>query len=90
MCDKISIRYFSHIRTVIDENGNKKKDYYHKVLEAKIVLSDNLILSLGTEFIENESENVSKQDCDTTSNIFPTSFSVKGALGSSIIINSTL
>ena len=23
MCDKISIRYFSHIRTVIDENGNK-------------------------------------------------------------------
>ncbi|MFR2879770.1 MAG: hypothetical protein ACLTC8_01625 [Lachnospiraceae bacterium] len=64
MCDKISIRYFSHIRTVIDENGNKKKDYYHKVLEAKIVLSDNLILSLGTEFIENESENVSKQDCE--------------------------
>ena len=64
MCDKISISYFSHIRKVIDQNGNKKKDYYHKVLEAKIVLSDNLILSLGTEFIENESENVSKQDCE--------------------------
>ena len=39
--------------------------YYHKVLEAKIVLSDNIVVSIGTEFIENESENVSKQDCET-------------------------
>lgn len=35
------------------------KLYYHKVLEAKIVLNDNIIISLGTEFIENEKEDVS-------------------------------
>lgn len=29
------------------------------------MFSDNVIVSLGTEFIENESENVSKQDCET-------------------------
>lgn len=38
--------------------------YYHKMLEAKIVLSDNIVMSLGTEFIENEKEDVEKQDCE--------------------------
>lgn len=38
--------------------------YYHKVLEAKLVLGDKIIISLGTEFIENEKEDVSKQDCE--------------------------
>lgn len=47
------------------EDGKKIKLYYHKVLEAKIVFADKIIVSLGTEFIENESENVSKQDCET-------------------------
>ncbi len=46
------------------EDGNTVKMYYHKVLEAKIVLSDKIVISLETEFIENESENVSKQDCE--------------------------
>ena len=50
--------------TRTDENGKKTKLYYHKVLEAKIVFSENVILSIGTEFIENENENVSKQDCE--------------------------
>lgn len=45
-------------------DGKKKKFYYHKVLEAKIVLSDRVIISLGTEFIENEKEDVDKQDCE--------------------------
>ena len=45
-----------------DENGKKTKMYYHKVLEAKIALSEKVVLSLGTEFIENEKEDVSKQD----------------------------
>ena len=40
-------------------DGKKMKLYYHKVLEAKIVLSDNVVISLGTEFIENEKEDVS-------------------------------
>lgn len=46
------------------EDGKKVKLYYHKVLEAKNVLSDNVVISLGTEFIENEKEDVSKQDCE--------------------------
>lgn len=45
-------------------DGKKIKFYYHKVIEAKIVLSDNVVISLGTEFIENEKEDVSKQDCE--------------------------
>lgn len=52
------------VRTVTDENGKKHKDYYHKVVEAKIMLSDSIVVSLGTEFIENESEDVEKQDCE--------------------------
>ncbi|MDD3362877.1 MAG: hypothetical protein PHW34_14515 [Hespellia sp.] len=46
------------------EDGKTVKQYYHKVLEAKLVLSDDVIISIGTEFIENENENVSKQDCE--------------------------
>lgn len=46
------------------EDGKTVKLYYHKVLEAKIVLSDHVVVSLGTEFIENEKEDVSKQDCE--------------------------
>lgn len=38
--------------------------YYHHVLEAKIVLGDSLVLSIATEFIENEKEDVTKQDCE--------------------------
>ena len=45
-------------------DGKKRKLYYHKVLEAKIVLSDQVVISLGTEFIENETENGTKQDCE--------------------------
>lgn len=47
-----------------NDDGKMVKLYYHKVLEAKIVLSRNIIISLGTEFIENEKEDVSKQDCE--------------------------
>ena len=46
------------------EDGKTIKLYYHKVLEAKLVLSDDVIISIGTEFIENEKEDVSKQDCE--------------------------
>ncbi len=51
--------------TRIDDKGNKEKRYYHKIVEAKLVLSDKIAISLGTEFIENEKEDVSKQDCET-------------------------
>lgn len=44
--------------TKTNEYGTKTTSYYHKVLEAKIILADNIVISLGTEFIENENENV--------------------------------
>ncbi|HBC32689.1 MAG TPA: transposase [Clostridiales bacterium] len=52
------------VKELTDKEGNKRKVYYHNVLEAKIILADNVIISLGTEFIENESEDVEKQDCE--------------------------
>lgn len=52
------------VKEIINADGKKKKVYSHHVLEAKLVLAHNIVISLGTEFIENESENVSKQDCE--------------------------
>lgn len=43
-----------------DADGKIVKLYYHKVVKAKIVLSDKAVISLGSEFIENEKEDVSK------------------------------
>lgn len=45
------------------ETGDKKTVYMHHVLEAKLVVG-NMVFSIGSEFIENESEDVSKQDCE--------------------------
>lgn len=47
------------------DEGKTIRLYYHKVMEAKIALGEKLVISLGTEFIENESETVTKQDCET-------------------------
>lgn len=38
--------------------------YYHPVLEAKLTLGNMFAFSIATEFIENENENVTKQDCE--------------------------
>ena len=46
------------------ENGKKEIRYYHKVLEAKLVLSEKIVISLGTEYIENEDETTAKNDCE--------------------------
>lgn len=52
-------------RTHKDEAGHiKYVEYYHYVLEAKLVLTDNIVVSIATEFIENESSDVDKQDCE--------------------------
>ena len=40
------------------------KEYYYYVVEAKLVLQDNIIVSIMTEFVENEGEEVEKQDCE--------------------------
>lgn len=45
------------------ESGETKTVYMHHVLEAKLVVGD-MVFSIGSEFIENESEDVPKQDCE--------------------------
>lgn len=40
-----------------------KNNIYAACSEAKLVVGD-MVLSIGTEFIENESEDVKKQDCE--------------------------
>lgn len=54
------------VSTYTQSDGKEVKYYYHKVLEAKLILGDKIVISLGTEFIENENEDVSKQDCETS------------------------
>jgi hypothetical protein len=45
------------------KTGEKKTIYMHHVLEAKLLAGD-MVFSLESEFIENESEDVLKQDCE--------------------------
>jgi hypothetical protein len=45
------------------KTGEKKTIYMHHVLEAKL-LAGGMVFSLESEFIENESEDVEKQDCE--------------------------
>lgn len=55
------------VTTVTREEEGKEvrvKRYYHKALEAKLVLAPDITISLDTEFIENENEDVSKNDCE--------------------------
>lgn len=50
--------------TYTASDGRKETYYYHRVLEAKMILGDKLVISLDTEFIENEKEDAAKQDCE--------------------------
>ena len=47
-----------------NEDGSETVLYYRNVLEAKLVPGEKRIISPATEFIENESETVTKQDCE--------------------------
>lgn len=51
------------IKNMTDAKGNEYKEYSTYVLEAKLVVGD-LVFSIGSEFVENEDENVTKQDCE--------------------------
>lgn len=53
-CDKCLVR----------KHGNGTVDYFHTVVEAKLVTPQGLTFSLGTEFVENDEEHYSKQDCE--------------------------
>ena len=51
------------VKNKTDKNGNEYQEYSTYVLEAKLVIGD-MVFSIGSEFVENESENVDKQDCE--------------------------
>lgn len=64
--DGTGMLYFSkphcpHCLTM--ELSNGKTLYYHNVLEAKLICSNGLVISLATEFIEN-TDGDTKQDCE--------------------------
>lgn len=54
-----------HCDNCLYETRNEKKQYFHRVLEAKLVTSNGLAISISTEFIENPSDKeFNKQDCE--------------------------
>ena len=57
-----------HCKNCLKKTYNKGEEneysiYYHYVLEAKLVVGD-IVISIDSEFVENEDENVEKQDCE--------------------------
>ena len=57
-----------HCKNCLKSTHNKGTEkeysiYYHYVLEAKLVVGE-IVISLDSEFVENEHENVAKQDCE--------------------------
>lgn len=52
------------VKNRTDKKGNEYQEYCTYVLEAKLVIGD-MVFSIGSEFVENETENVAKQDCET-------------------------
>ncbi|MCI8700314.1 MAG: transposase family protein [Clostridia bacterium] len=58
-------RHCKHCLRSIYNKGeeNEYSVYYHYVLEAKLVVGD-IVISIDSEFVENEDENVEKQDCE--------------------------
>jgi hypothetical protein len=60
-------RHCPHCLTKEHKGRNGKSgwtEYYHSVLEAKLVLGEDMVFSIITEFIENEEENATKQNCE--------------------------
>lgn len=55
------------VKLILDHSELLKEEiqYYHKVLEAKLVFPNGISISVDTEFVENEDPNVKKQDCET-------------------------
>lgn len=51
------------VKNKIDKNGKEYQEYSSYVLEAKLIVGE-LVLSIGTEFVENEKEDIEKQDCE--------------------------
>ena len=51
------------VKNKTDKNGKEYQEYSTYVLEAKLVVGE-MVFSIGSEFVENEDEKVSKQDCE--------------------------
>lgn len=51
------------VKNKTDKDGNEYQEYGTYVLEAKLIVRE-MAFSIGSEFVENEDENVSKQDCE--------------------------
>lgn len=51
------------VKNRTDKNGKEYQEYSTYVLETKLVVGE-MVFSIGSEFVENEDENVSKQDCE--------------------------
>ena len=62
---KFKKRHCKHCLKRVHNEGkeNEYRIYYYYVLEAKLVVGD-IVISLDSEFVENEDENVGKQDCE--------------------------
>ena len=58
-------RHCRHCLKKVYNKGEESKItiYYHYVLEAKLVVGE-MVISIDSEFVENEDENVDKQDCE--------------------------
>ena len=51
------------VKNKTDKNGKEYQEYSTYVLEAKLVVGE-MVFSIGSEFVENEDEKVTKQDCE--------------------------
>ena len=51
-------------KCLVQEHRNGTTDYFHTVLEAKLITRDGLALSVASVFVENESKSYDKQDCE--------------------------
>ena len=51
------------VKNKTDKKGVEYQEYSTYVLEAKLVVG-GMVFSIGSEFVENETEDVSKQDCE--------------------------
>ena len=46
------------------EHSNDRTEFFHSVVEAKLITEDGLAFSVGTEFVENSEPEYVKQDCE--------------------------
>jgi len=53
-----------HCPHCLERSVNGKTLYFHYVLEAKLVTPEGLVISVGSEFIENSDPKATKQDCE--------------------------